>query len=989
MKTSLLLLLLLLANVLSPAWAQTTVQLSNTVTNANPLGFGLNWAEGNAARNLNALNNHTGDPGFGRQIIRIKGTCDGGSTTYAEHSQGTTSDYYETLYTGMFDGGEIRVYRETPTGISLVRTSPILKFYADGLAPDHHRITFAAGPAVQAGDIYVLTREANADLNQFAHPRLPWIRNGSNTWDKRVEDQNGLGNAADVTKELVTDVPPNGGTTSCRIANTNPNNVEVGIGQYFSNSPESGEFAFEPSKTYRVTVWLKQTGIAGGTVRLHTTSTNITHDFVVGSTWQAYTYDIVGQNPITDGAPVDFLELTFNGTGTLWIDNFTMHDASYPLFALSPAIEQQMQTYHPQNIRVWSGQTNQELGTTISDWTDTELQSARQWNVNQGPVTGGALKLPTFLPLCEANGIAPYLICNNSFSEADFLGLMEYLGGPASSGYGAKRAAQGHAAPYTANIGKIYIELGNETWNDLFSPWTYDFNGARYGKFAQYFFNVIKSSPYYDASKFELMIGGFLVTSDENGYGQQAVLKAPDATHLMVANYVGGFDGLPIPASPTFTDSVQQTAFYARWITRGIIDEHIATRNLLASQGRSYRLGIYEAGPGYALPNPGSPFNPQAERIGKSLGSALANLDAFLYQSQQGFGVQNLFLFARGFNWSSHTAESQGLRPHNHFLALQMRNRFVSGAMVTAAVTGSPTTFLPAIDGNGNGTYDGGYGEAAAGDYENIAAYAFRDGNRYSTFVLNRSVRVATPVTLQLPAGASMDSLRLYQLSGDPTGSNIAGLNYQLVRQHLPVPAGATSYSFTIPAGSIYLLVSSKKEAPLPVSLLSLNVTSAGRAGLRVQWATASETNCRRFDVERSATGTNFVKIGAVPGHGNSSTRQHYQLLDSHPSLGLNYYRLRQVDTDGTATYSSVVVGLFDPGAESDGLLVSPNPATTYLTLHTAPGPGGPLEVLNSAGQRVLSQTLYQPEQRLYVGDLQPGTYFVRFSGAVARFVVH
>ena len=253
----LLLLLGLGFGPVAAALAQTTIALSNTVTNADPLPFGLNWTEANGARSLNALNNHTGDPGFGRQIIRLKGTCDGGSTTYAEHALGTTNDYYETLYTGMFDGGDIRVYRETPTGITLVRTSPILNFYADALAPNHHRITFAPGPAVQAGDIYVISREANADLNPYCHPRLTWIRAGANTWYIRVDDQNGLGNAAAVTKELTTDVPPNGGTTSCKVTNTNPNNLGVGIGQYFSNSVESGEFSLEVAKTYRVTVWLK------------------------------------------------------------------------------------------------------------------------------------------------------------------------------------------------------------------------------------------------------------------------------------------------------------------------------------------------------------------------------------------------------------------------------------------------------------------------------------------------------------------------------------------------------------------------------------------------------------------------------------------------------------------------------------------------------------------------------------------------------------
>jgi len=787
--------------------SQTTINVSNTVTNANPIPFGLNWAEGNAARNLNALNNHTGDPGFGRQIVRLKGTCDGGGTTYAEHANGDIKfNYWETLYTGMFDGGNIRIYRETATGIVKIRDEVVTSFFADTI--NGFRANFVSGDLVQAGDIYVISIESNSDLNQFCHPRLTWIRDGSNTWDKKVDDQYGLGNVNDVTKSLTTDVPVNGGTTSCKIVNTNANNIDVGIGQYFSNSPLSGEFAFNPSKTYRFTIWMKQSGISNGTVNLHTTQTNINHSFTVTNTWQEYTYDVSGINPCTEGSAVDVLGLTFAGTGTLWIDNFTMHDVSYPLYALSPAIKQELVNFKPYDIRIWSGQTNQEMGTNIGDWTDTELQSAKLWSVNNGPVNGPALKLPTILPICEENNIAPYLICSPSFSEADFLGLMEYLGGPATSTFGSKRASQGHPATYTSTLSKIYIELGNETWNDLFAPWTYDFNAILYGKFAQYFYNVIKSSPYYDASKFELVVGGFFVQSDSYGYGQQAVTTTPDAKQMMLANYIGGFDGLNIPASLTFADSIQQTAFYARWITRNLIDAHVATCSAMTTNGNPYQLGIYEAGPGYALPNPGTPFNLQAEAIGKSLACAVANLDAFLYQSEKGFGLQNLFLFTTGFNWSSHTSESQGLRPHNHFLALQMRNNYAKGQMITTAVTGSPTTYMPLIDANSNGIYDGGYGEAPAGDYENIASYTFKDGNDYNIFVLNRNISNNIPVTINLPSGATMNNLKLYKLTGDPTQSNIEALNFVIQEENISIPLNSINYSFTMPAGSIYLFKS-------------------------------------------------------------------------------------------------------------------------------------------------------------------------------------
>ena len=922
-----LLSLICSAALLSVCQAQTTINLNNTITNPNPTPFGLNWAEGNASRNLNALNNQLGDSGFGRQIIKMKGTADGGSTTFLDHNSGTSTDYYETLYTGMFDGGSIRIYRETPTGITLVRTANVINFFADTLAPNRKRITFATGPAVQAGDIYVVSKEANADLNQYAHPRLTWIREGANTWDKEVDDQFGLGNQAAATKELATDVPPNGGTTSCKITNTNANNIKVGIGQYFSNSPLSGEFSFDPAKTYRFSVWLKQTGIASGTVNLHSNTTNIDHNFTATNTWQQYTYDVSGVMPVPEGGVVDFLRLTFNGTGTLWIDNFLFYDASQPPFALKPEIIQQIQNYKPYSLRIWSGQTNTDLGTNIGDWTDTELQSSRLWSVNQGPTNGAALKLPTILPLCEDNQIAPYLICSPSFAESDFLGLMEYIYGAATTPLGAKRAAQGHAAPY--NFTKLYLELGNETWNGLFDPWTYDFNGERYGKFAQYAFNVIKTSPYYNPSKVEFLLGGFFVQPDQFGYGQQAVKTAPDAKQMLLANYIGGFDGLNIPASPTFADSVQQTAFYARWITRNLIDEHIATRNAMAANGQPYQLGIYEAGPGYALPNPSTPYDLQAEAIGKSLGCAVANLDAFLYQSEKGFGLQNLFLFTPGFNWSSHTSYSQGYRPHNHFLAMQMRNNYAKGQMITTTITNNPTTFLPLIDDNGNGVYDGGYGEAPAGNLENIASYAFKDGADYSIFVLNRNITQNTPVTINLPAGSgSVNGVKLYKLTGNPTGSNINALNYTIQDVNLTGVFTGSSYTFTMPAGSIYVFNTS--PAPLSVDWLDVVAVKACCGQAQIKWSTANEINNDYFEVEHSENGTAYEKIGKVMANKSNQNVKKYAFNHTKTANGVNYYRIKQVDFDGEYEYSKVVNVNFP---QDDSFMVNPNPFTDALQI--------------------------------------------------------
>jgi hypothetical protein len=495
-------------------FAQTAnVVINNTVSNAAPAAFGLNWAENMAGRNQNALNNQIGDSNFGEQIVRIKGAATSGTTTYLQNNSGTMLDYYETLYTGMFDGGNVRIYRETPTALLKIHETTVTTFVTStGAVADQQKITFAtpSPTPIQANDIYILTKVVANDLNQYAHPRLTWIRDGQNTWNKTCDEWTTGADCNAITKTLdANDKPANGGTASCKITNTDPDNKQCGIGQYFSDAAGEGYFSFDPTKTYIFSVWLKQTGIAGGRVNLRSTTTNINHNFTATNTWQQYTYSVTGINPIPTGAPVDFLNLNFDGVGTLWVDNFILYDALLAPYAMRPYVLQEFANFKPHTLRIWSGQTNTDLGTTLDNWTNPESQGARSWSVNNGPGTGNALTLPTILPICEANNTRPWLIVSPSFSEAEWLGLIEYLAAPANTPYGAKRAAQGHPAAYTSTLPKIYLELGNETWNPTFAPWVFDFNGERMGKFAQYFYNVVKSSPYFDPAKFELMLGGW------------------------------------------------------------------------------------------------------------------------------------------------------------------------------------------------------------------------------------------------------------------------------------------------------------------------------------------------------------------------------------------------------------------------------------------------------------------------------------------------
>lgn len=95
--------------------------------------------------------------------------------------------------------------------------------------------------------------------------------------------------------------------------------------------------------------------------------------------------------------------------------------------------------------------------------------------------------------------------------------------------------------------------------------------------------------------------------------------------------------------------------------------------------------------------------------------------------------------------------------------------------------------------------------------------------------------------------------------------------------------------------------------SPLPVDWLEFKGKYIDKS-VHLNWSTASEKNADRFEVERSTDGNDFVRIGSVPASGNSTVVNHYAFIDNDASSGSNYYRLRQVDYDGTEDFSNTIL---------------------------------------------------------------------------------
>ncbi|GAB2846616.1 T9SS type A sorting domain-containing protein [Hymenobacter ruber] len=165
----------------------------------------------------------------------------------------------------------------------------------------------------------------------------------------------------------------------------------------------------------------------------------------------------------------------------------------------------------------------------------------------------------------------------------------------------------------------------------------------------------------------------------------------------------------------------------------------------------------------------------------------------------------------------------------------------------------------------------------------------------------------------------------------------------------------------------------------LPVELTRFDATAKG-AGVALTWATASEKNSDRFEIQRSATGEVYETLGTVKGQGNTTMAHDYSFVDSRPLAGTSYYRLRQVDSDGTFSFSPVAAVQTEASTKVE---LYPNPSANQLILPAGVG-AVQYRIFNALGQTLLSGKATDND-RLDITSLPKGPFFLEMSGATGR----
>lgn len=169
--------------------------------------------------------------------------------------------------------------------------------------------------------------------------------------------------------------------------------------------------------------------------------------------------------------------------------------------------------------------------------------------------------------------------------------------------------------------------------------------------------------------------------------------------------------------------------------------------------------------------------------------------------------------------------------------------------------------------------------------------------------------------------------------------------------------------------------------APLPVDWFKFEAKPTENGNL-LHWATASERNNSHFEVERAEDGQHFTRIGNVKGNGQSSQINSYTFVDKTPLAAVNYYRLKQVDTEGSFTYSKTIAVSSVVLEKDASILVAPNPANDVLIVQslTDNSHDKRVDLISLDGRILQSKTVLQGSTLCFfdVKTVCSGTYFVR-----------
>ncbi|HSZ73157.1 MAG TPA: T9SS type A sorting domain-containing protein, partial [Cytophagaceae bacterium] len=171
---------------------------------------------------------------------------------------------------------------------------------------------------------------------------------------------------------------------------------------------------------------------------------------------------------------------------------------------------------------------------------------------------------------------------------------------------------------------------------------------------------------------------------------------------------------------------------------------------------------------------------------------------------------------------------------------------------------------------------------------------------------------------------------------------------------------------------------------PLPVELIYFKAKAQGNMAL-LTWSTAMEINNASFVIERSADGKHFEPIGNKTGQGNTLQVSNYDFTDLNPLGGTSYYRLTQIDFNGTQTHTSIQAVSFQTATD---FFLFPNPAKDELNIVLNNDEHYEVRIYTNLGVEIPNLTTIQHEDTytIRLNGVASGSYIIELNSATHQF---
>ncbi|WP_128546407.1 T9SS type A sorting domain-containing protein [Larkinella soli] len=247
------------------------------------------------------------------------------------------------------------------------------------------------------------------------------------------------------------------------------------------------------------------------------------------------------------------------------------------------------------------------------------------------------------------------------------------------------------------------------------------------------------------------------------------------------------------------------------------------------------------------------------------------------------------------------------------------------------------------------------------------------------------------PVTPIIPAGSGYSVVGNEILATSSMASNVPNITFSGSVKTLTIVYGNGPLAGPDPNPQGFTIGDMEwAGVVLPVRLTGFWGRLAGNT-VRLSWETAWERNADRFIIEFSPDLPDFYPIGEVPAAGETDRVRTYAFVDDRPRFTTGYYRLKQIDHDGSVAYSKPIA--VSPENREESLAVYPNPSDgRRIFVRSGETDPASLQLIRLSGQPVPCRRAAQEGGTVLLEPFTPlpaGVYLLRSgNGKAARLVV-